>query len=59
MTLRNLFLAMSLLTVVACDEGAAEGEECEETADCADGLECHEHDGVKECESEDHDEDEE
>ena len=64
MTLRTLlaFAALATLTT-ACAPGAQEGEECTEDADCADGLECHLHEGEDdhgECEAhdeDDHDED--
>jgi zinc transport system substrate-binding protein len=58
---RNAIPVLTILFLSACaDGGAAEGEACEVTADCADGLECHMHDGMGECHAEhgdDHDHD--
>ena len=41
-------VAMAFFALTACDNAGQEGAECETDADCADGMECHEHDGVME-----------
>ena len=52
---------LSLVALLsACGDGAKEGEECTSDADCAEGLECHMHDGEEdhgECEAADDHED--
>ena len=43
-----------LLALAACGGGGGEGEECKSDADCAEGLECHMHEGEEdhgECEA--------
>ena len=47
--------------IAGCDGQAAgqAGEACNTDADCAEGLECHEHDGEMECEVHDEEEEEE
>ena len=58
MKIKTLFIFLGLLTLAACGggDGATEGEACTTDADCADGLECHMHDGEEddgECEAHD------
>ena len=61
MTFKNTLAFAAVLFLSACAGGAAEGEECETNADCADGLECvpHVHDGEEadhgECGEHEHD----
>jgi len=49
-------LIVPVLFLVACGGAAGEGEACEVTADCEEGLECHMHDGEGECHAEHDDE---
>ena len=56
MTTRLTVFSAILVSLAACSSGAKEGEVCEVTADCADGLECHMHDGQGECHDEHEDE---
>jgi hypothetical protein len=49
-SVRTLFLLS--VSLVACGGLAGEGEACEVTADCEDGLECHAEDGTMECHAE-------
>jgi hypothetical protein len=57
--MRPLFYAFVAAGLAACASGADVGEECSTDADCAEGLECHLHDGEEdhgECEEyEEHD----
>lgn len=50
--MRTLTVLMTVVLMGCNGGGAAEGEACEVTADCADGLECHMHDGAGECHEE-------
>jgi hypothetical protein len=56
---RFLLLFLPLLTLSACGAGGEVGDECEVDDDCADGLECHLHDGEDHGECEDHEHEEE
>lgn len=45
---------LGFLSLAACGAAGGEGDECTSDADCADGLECHMHDGEEdhgECEA--------
>ena len=54
-----IFLTMITLFSFACAQGAKVGEECSADEDCAEGLECHLHDGEEDHgECEEHSEDE-
>ena len=56
MTLRAALLTLPLIAAACGAKLAGPGEPCQTTADCQDGLECHLHDGERECE-EPHDDD--
>lgn len=58
----KLSLLTSMLLLTACGDGAKVGEECTADEDCAEGLECHMHNGEEdhgECDEHegDHDDD--
>ena len=56
MKISNAFSLLSVLVLSACAGKA--GDECTSDDDCADGLECHMHDGEEDHgECEEHDED--
>ena len=50
-----------LMTVAACgaEAGGQAGDACTTDADCATGLECHDHDGEMECEAHEDEDDHE
>ncbi len=51
MQIKKLFLLSTIaLLSSACASGAKVGEECTADEDCAEGLECHSHDGASVCE---------
>ena len=59
MNLSKITLLYSIFLITACGEAGKAGAECNTDADCADGLECHMHEGETdhgECEA--HDEEE-
>lgn len=57
---RSLLVLPLCAFLAACegegDGSGMEGDPCTSDADCADGLECHEHDGEMECEAHDDEE---
>ena len=53
MKIKNIAFMSMFVLLGACGEAAKAGEECTADADCAEGLECHMHDGEEdhgECE---------
>ena len=44
-------IAMGFFALTACDNAGQEGAECMTDDDCAEGFECHDHEGVMECEA--------
>ena len=58
MNLSKITLLSSIFLITACGEAGKAGAECSTDADCADGLECHMHEGEAdhgECEAADDD----